>query len=153
MHNTKRSNQAVICLCYTYRDRFDTGTCLNTILKSQSFLKYHLFLHHLESNLFFFPFHVFPLKNSSSFFYIKAKQRGPPCCEQNDNTIFFTSEKIRVSNKNADTIFFFTSEKIKTLIRFSRVKSFLFHSFPLHKSLFMHGKKKVNRKLRSTRGV
>ena len=29
-----------------------------------------------------------------------------PCCEQNENTIFFTSEKNRIANQNADTIIF-----------------------------------------------
>ena len=29
-----------------------------------------------------------------------------PCCEQNNNTIFFTSEKNRIANQNADTINF-----------------------------------------------
>ena len=29
-----------------------------------------------------------------------------PCCERNDNTIFFNSEKKRIANQNADTIIF-----------------------------------------------
>ena len=39
-----------------------------------------------------------------------------PCCEQNNNTIFFTSEKNRIANQNTDTINFsiFTSEKNRT---------------------------------------
>ena len=40
---------------------------------------------------------------------IKAKYPFAPsptrqaCCEQNNNTIFFTSEKGRIANQNADT--------------------------------------------------
>ena len=45
---------------------------------------------------------------------IKAKYLAPsptsptrrPCCEQNNNTIFFTSDKNRIANQNADTINF-----------------------------------------------
>ena len=29
-----------------------------------------------------------------------------PCCEQNDNTIFFTNEKNRIADQNADAIIF-----------------------------------------------
>ena len=34
---------------------------------------------------------------------LKPSRTRPPCCEQNENTIFFTSEKNCIANQNADT--------------------------------------------------
>ena len=65
-----------------------------------------------ESKLFFFPFRVFFIGETLLLLDIKAKYpfapspTRRPCCGQNDNTIFFTSEKYRIANPNAYTIIF-----------------------------------------------
>ena len=64
-----------------------------------------------ESKLLFFPFHVFIgetllLSDIIAKYPFAPSPARWPCCEQNNNTIFFTSEKNRIANQNADTINF-----------------------------------------------
>ena len=71
--------------------------------------------------------------------------------EQNENAIFFTSEKNRIANQNVDTIMFHWWKKIvwpmKTLIHFSTVQRedtiFILRRLP-RINLYMHGIKNVN---------
>ena len=60
-----------------------------------------------ESKLFFL--FMFFIGETLLLLDIKAKYpfapspARRPCCEQNNNTMFFTSEKNRIANQNADT--------------------------------------------------
>ena len=83
----------------------------NIELSNQIHIHSPLFRLTSESKLFFSS-HVFFIRETLLLLYIKAKYpfapspTRRPCCEQNVNTIFFTSEKNRIANQNADTILF-----------------------------------------------
>ena len=116
----KRANHAVICLCRTCRDYFKSENLskANNVetkywtLKTES---YHLFLCYLawivSQSCFSLRF-MFFIGETLLLLDIKAKCPFAPsptrrlCCEQNHNTIFFTSEKNRIANQNADTMNF-----------------------------------------------